>query len=301
MGISILLVIMCHTPNIGISFLSLLPAGLIGTDVFIFLSGYSLGFAINKYPLKVFYARRIARIYPMFLILAIFVSYQFVYDGGFLSSWEWLSNITFISFYGGGGISVDWYLSISILLYILFPILNKKMTLLLLIFISIACFLFQYYVSADIIPLDSVRAAGYARIPMFCWGIFMFKKVYEDYNNKEIFIMYLLWGVLVVASILCGLHFFWITDVVAPFLIVLLVWIVRRIVWLERLNQVLEYLGKYTIEIYVANFMATRLCKYLPNNISVLFVYILLTIVFAVLFVQYNKIASTCISKIIKK
>ena len=297
MGISILLVIMCHTPSLGIKVFSFLPAGLIGTDVFIFLSGYSLGFAINKYPLSIFYARRIARIYPMFLILAIFVSLQYIYDGGSLSFWEWLSNLTFVSFYSGGGISVDWYLSISVILYFLFPILNKKMTLWLLVFISIACFVFQYSISTGIIPLDPVRAAGYARIPMFCWGIFLFNNIYK---SKEIILMYLLWGTLVVVSILCGLHFFWITDVIAPFFILLLVWTASRIVNFPKLNSLLEFLGKYTIEIYVANFIATRMCKYLTGNAIVLLVYILLTIVLAVLFVQYNKIATSCLFKIVK-
>lgn len=103
MGLSIFMVILCHTPNVGLRLLCFFPAGLIGTDIFMFLSGYSLCYAIGKYPLKTFYYRRFVRIYPMFFILAVFMTLLHIYQGESIRVIDWLSNLFFISFYVGGG------------------------------------------------------------------------------------------------------------------------------------------------------------------------------------------------------
>lgn len=305
MGLSMFMVILCHTPNVGLKLLRVFPAGLIGTDVFIFLSGYSLCYAIGKYPLKTFYFRRIVRIYPMFFILAVFMSLLNIYNGESIGIIDWLSNLSFASFYvGGAGFAIDWYLSICVLLYLLFPLLYKHMNLKLLIILTVLSFLFQIAYSFNFLGIEmigDVRAAGYARVPMFCWGIFLYKEIITNGGNggfDKIWI-YLFWIAILLLSIFLKLHFFWLTDLIAPFLIVVLLLLCKKIICYSNVRRYIDVLGKYSIEIYIANFIATKVCALLPHNYLLLLIYAVLTYMMTLVFIPYNRIIMRYMSKII--
>lgn len=72
MGIAIILVVLYHATcsNISLGLLTLPSSyGLIGVDIFLFLSAYGISFSINKYSVGVFYRRRYERILPIYSIM----------------------------------------------------------------------------------------------------------------------------------------------------------------------------------------------------------------------------------------
>ena len=127
MGIAMLLVLLYHfTCWIGFRKL-LLPFnwGFIGVDIFLFLSAIGLGFSASKRKYKDFLRRRFIRIMPLYIFAAIVDSILFHFTHNeTLSLWDWICNITSLSYYGVGGYVRDWYLSSLLLLYITFPILS---------------------------------------------------------------------------------------------------------------------------------------------------------------------------------
>ena len=84
MGIAIISIIVYHCVG-HINFPAFpLNYGFIGVDIFMFLSGYGLCFAIKKWKIKDFYLRRLLRVYPLFLLLATmkFVFNTQAFEGG---------------------------------------------------------------------------------------------------------------------------------------------------------------------------------------------------------------------------
>ena len=77
--------------------------GFLGCDIFILLSGCSLGYSYLNHSLKKIYLRRLIRIYPLFLILALSKCFFSQLSGETLSFGDWISTCTFLSYYGWGG------------------------------------------------------------------------------------------------------------------------------------------------------------------------------------------------------
>ena len=100
-------------------------ARLIHTAGFIFLSGFGLYYAFRKNSnIKHFYTRRLTRILIPFILLTYwFFIVAFAY--GEDSPIKFITNLTATSFwfYGESGSWAMWYVSATILLYILFPAL----------------------------------------------------------------------------------------------------------------------------------------------------------------------------------
>lgn len=133
MGVAILMVVAYHAVGrFGFTtyipfFNSLLWHGYSGVDIFLFFSGLGLCFSYEKNTLPTFYWNRFTRIAPLFIVLAIFRS---IFHDEVMGLWGWFCNLTSLSYYGIGGCFVDWYLSALIVLYILFPLLYRRISLL---------------------------------------------------------------------------------------------------------------------------------------------------------------------------
>ena len=103
MGISILMVLLCHSSVTQLPFVKIFMPGFLGCDIFILLSGCSLGFSYSKYDIKVFYARRMKRVFPLFVLLAFSKCITSTLSGENLSLFDWISTCTTLSYYGWGG------------------------------------------------------------------------------------------------------------------------------------------------------------------------------------------------------
>lgn len=124
-GIAILMVVFYHCPwkNFIMKLLSYL--GFLGVDIFFLFTGFGLCYSIQKNSISEFYKRRLIRIVPMFLVLAIITT---LLMGDY--SWSsWLCNLSTLSYYGIGGHRIDWYLSSLFAFYLLFPLFYKSLSM----------------------------------------------------------------------------------------------------------------------------------------------------------------------------
>ena len=93
------------------------------------------------------------------------------------------------------------------------------------------------------------------------------------------------------ASFIRGLHFFWIGDLLTPFIIVI---ICRLYMYVRKKSTTivyfLELLGKHSLEIYVANMITSTICVFFVNGMFYkTVVYILGNIVISIFLYIYNK------------
>ncbi len=144
----------------------------IGVDIFLFLSAYGLCFSYNKNTLGQFYKNRIKRVYPLFAIMAISYTPLKAVKGYDSSAWDWFCNLSTLSYYGLGGIYISWYLSLQLLLYLLFPILYKVSK-------KYASYLLVLSLCCSILLLATIEwhwryDCFISRIPIFILGILFY-------------------------------------------------------------------------------------------------------------------------------
>lgn len=115
--------------------------GYVGVDVFFFLSGIGLTYAIQKNDVFAFYVRRLKRIIPSFLIIGIII--------GVLNSWGlkvFVKKITGYGFLFESIYSFLWFVPAIMILYLVFPwlymFLNKAGDIITGIFTIIVIWLF---------------------------------------------------------------------------------------------------------------------------------------------------------------
>lgn len=125
-GIAIILVILYHTwCKTPLLVLAPFQKGSIGVDIFLFLSGFGLSCSYIKNSTARFYLNRLYRIYPIFIVFATYRSLIYIYEGDYLSAWDWICNLTTLSYYQIGGRIFDWYVAAIIILYLSFPLLFR--------------------------------------------------------------------------------------------------------------------------------------------------------------------------------
>ena len=119
MGIAILLVMLYHYNFSGIGIL--FSKGYIGVDFFMFLSGLGLCYSMNKNDdTATFYKKRVFRILPVYIPLAILLGILCKEDNLYMALWR----CTTLGFWTNQ-IYTEWYVPSILLLYALFPLLFK--------------------------------------------------------------------------------------------------------------------------------------------------------------------------------
>lgn len=246
MGLAIIFVILYHS---GCKFFYL---GFVGVDVFLFLSGYRLSYSIARdSDLQFFYLKRFLKIYPLFFVLATTMTIISFLKGNDTSWSDWFCNITSLSYYSIGGFFFEWYLCSLFLFYLIFPLLYKfssffrQKILVVCLSLSFALLLLDF-------PWYYDCALG--RAPIFILGIlfFLFKRTILIYSS-------LMWfGIMLFCSIILYTKGLVDTYVIvyfsAPFIMFLLTFM--RI---KRIQKIISVIGKYTLEIYVANVIAMNI------------------------------------------
>lgn len=96
--------------------------GDIGVDLFFFLSGYGCGFSVNKNSSRVFYANRLKRIIPIYIIIeSINILCNYVLLNRQMANMD-VYRLFCVSFFIHGDLSV-WYIHASLLFYLLTPLM----------------------------------------------------------------------------------------------------------------------------------------------------------------------------------
>lgn len=162
-------------------------SGNVGVDMFLFLSGIGLYFSFRKDGrLLQFWKKRLMRVLPSaFLIALFFFSFRYV-TGRYESGWPtFLRRITFIFFFEKGE-RVFWFISLILVLYLLFPVFYKLIekyrlgAMLGLVIVTVA---FTFALRHFSPTYYTYWEIALCRIPTFIVGIWAGKFVFE---KKEI-------------------------------------------------------------------------------------------------------------------
>lgn len=250
-GIAILMIILCHTG------LNVFYPWFMGVDIFMFLSGYFLCVSYNKNSLSTFYRNRYKRIVAIWLLLSLtMTSVEYFMMGTPVGWWEVFCNLTTLSYYGLGIGFVDWYLSSLFMFYLLFPIFYKLMKckwnlwILLLLLLSV-------FILFAVIDLHWRYECAIGRIPVFCMGMLLYNEgISVGKKTKAVVITSFL---LVVPAIFLYIHklvaTYYLFYLIAPLCICLIGYVLSK-VRINKIDYNINLLGKYSLEIYVANIIA---------------------------------------------
>ncbi len=292
MGLAMIMVVFYHLKT------TVFYAGFMGVDIFLFLSAYGLCHSYKKNSLSTFYKHRAKRIVPLFLLLGALANVVYLcfyhYE---LSIWDIFCNMTSLNYWKLGGYIFEWYLCFLIILYLLFPIINEISGLGGVELISIVLSTSLLFLTFG---FDWNYDAAIGRIPVFFFGLLCYqatKKYIEVFYKCSLF-----YALALIVSVVLFLnhyvHLYVIMYMTVPVVIIFTGWLIRIIkerFKLSRLSGFIGVVGKYTLEIYVAN---TIVCIYRksPDNIFLgqpvvmsIILYFIMNIVFAILFVKINK------------
>lgn len=283
LGIAIIMVVMyhlfcmCKVPPLNIFY-----PGFLGVDIFLFFSGFGLCYSYQKNSLQTFYKRRFKRILPLYIISALIISIIELIDGRHLSFFDIICNLTSLSYWGVGGCFIDWYLSSLIVLYIAFPVMFKftnsggVIALFVLVVITISvCF-----------HPDWKYECLIGRIPIFCSGILCF-------NNKTAFnrvVLPLYCVGFILTLVLYKFHYvhtYLVFYMLAPIVLIAIVYVLEM-VKSSRMRNVIDVLGRRSLEIYTSNLLVLKLASRFETGPMIIIPYFILNIVIALIFCYCN-------------
>lgn len=228
------------------------------TEGFIFLSGFGLYYSFsNNSNLEEFYKKRWYRLMVPFLIMATPFYLYSLLDNGDIMRFFLNESTLYFWIYGNNGM---WYISISVLLYILFPFIyrlifqgndNKAITLraLLLTVLCIAAVVSISLISPEYYDMTSI---GIEKLPMFIIGMLI---GYYAIKSCKLTVYHLLGGgILVMATLFAKKadDFFIpyyemsVRLLLMPFTCIVLNWFKPK-----RIIKILEWFGRYSLELYV--------------------------------------------------
>lgn len=297
MGIAIILVIMhhfCiwHEHSEYFFFVnSIFVKGDIGVNIFLFFSAFGLCFSYESNRLSHFYYKRAIRIVPLYVIALLIVCYlpppfDVKIDNVCLLL---IKQLTGLSLVRGG---VEWYLSALILFYLFFPLVFKLCVWvyarkhylffipLLLIFSEI---LYERHLGYNFLFINF-----FARfVTIVCGCLLFICRKNSDYKT-----------ILIFFSICSFLTFFNFHHTVYPFVPLVLI-IFSSVCDRLPMESLFCSIGKYTLEIYLAQFVVVHhIYRNLNNNEWIdITLCTLLTVIMTFFFVWINRIVFSAIRK----
>ena len=258
--------------------------GYVGVDLFLFFSAVGLSFSFKKNGWKIFYKHRALRILPLYLLLAFYRIISNIALGHNLSLTDIICGITTVGFYIDDGFWIDWYFSLLIALYLLFPLLYFIVRK-----IGVWSVLLSMGGVLPVLALNSVpwfHDAALSRIPIFLLGIWstMF------YSNKKCCLILIISG-LIGFLIPMNLSIFLKWSCWTPIIIGILYLVFCLLK--SSVCNIFRFIGRYTLEIYIANCMVGVLIWYSLSPVLLLCVYLLLNVLLAVILAYINRCLST--------
>lgn len=240
--------------------------GFAGVDIFLLLSGAGLTYAIKKESVPVFYAKRMRRVLPPYLLLAVI---RAIFEKW--SILDFIRNVSGYNFYTVHIFSFLWFVPAIITFYLFFPLyfklFSKAKNKLLFTGCVILIWMLLTFLVRNIMPYHLFGFTN--RIPIFVVGIYV---GYVSQNHKEI--VFRKWTYLLLLAVLSiGLYLAYIYNYTSfkifvnqgntflppfliaislPFLLAKLLDILEnRVLTLERiLNVTLSFFGAISLELY---------------------------------------------------
>lgn len=236
------------------------------TDGFIFLSGFGLYYSFRKNGnLKEFYIKRWYRLMVPFLIMATPFYLYGLYDNGDFIKFLLNESTLYFWLYGNNGM---WYISISVVLYMLFPLLyniifikedNWSVTLR-AFSLTAMCICLVVAISVLSPSYYEMVSIGIEKTPMFIIGILI---GYYAVNSYKLTLYHLLGGGLLVILTLFAKkaddYFIPYYEMSIRLFLMPLTCIVLDWFKPKRIISILEWFGKYSLELYVLHMFFKRL------------------------------------------
>lgn len=244
MGIAIILIMICHC--------GVLSIGRIGVETFILLSGVGCFFSLNKNDSpKVFYRKRLLRIFPTYLILATPIIWYYDHQWGWMRI---IADLTTINILRGG--RFYWFILLIFISYLAAPFyfgLIKKVRCPMLIPVV---FMAGAFILSKLLPTQSIWME---RIPSFLLGMNFGQLIIEGKQTKTSYlgniIVFILGCLLLLAlasieTIVSGeemrVLFFFTVPIVLFAIGVALDYINTTLIYI-----CLSYIGTVTLELYI--------------------------------------------------
>lgn len=252
----------------------LYASAAVGVDIFFFFSLVGLGFSIENNRIVTFYKHRIKRILPAYILFILIVLCLF-YKEFSLNEKLILFGQQILGISATNYVSqrIEWYVPSLLLLYALYPLMfhvvkwihNYKQNRVLELLTLCSSVVISYIIGRCFHGLFAMR------LPLYYLAILSYFYI-KDRKSSQLDVLYIM------ASI-CS--FIVKNELLSYALIVpLFLFVVNRVIdsWGEcRWGKVFSWLGKYTLEIYLAQVIATKyLIKELPTSNIIVFVIVVL-------------------------
>lgn len=263
MGISIILVLLCHAKmngaNLPCYILKILNLGNWGVDIFFLLSGIGMYFSITKKNIQNqawfdWYKRRFYRVLIPYFILETpyWIWYCIDNNEGVISFLYYISMLSFWCEHIG-----LWFLALLIPLYIITPVLYKifntrygVLYLILLLTITLTSPLIVRNIFNNNIICNILGVI--VRVPCFLIGLYYGKKIKEGKNVNFLYLILLLLAFHII-PFLSLMSKSWIWGLICSVLFV------KILSSFSSSLKILEVFGKYTLEIYISLDVLTNL------------------------------------------
>lgn len=250
--------------------------GLVFTEGFLLLSGLGLYYSFRKNSeLIVYYKKRVDRLLLPFMIISFpfYIARCIEYH---LSFEDFLLYISSLHFWVKGNDGM-WYISVALMLYLIFPLfykfifgkpdsIIKRGAFVIILYYAIA-----YAIYALFPNYYELVGEGVSQIPMFFVGIMVGYLAFNKLHLKrDVFFISVLAVFAIVFNMLGGytgdigngfLRFLCII-ILCP----LLLWTERHSIISEKIIPLIEWFGKYTLELYMLHmFIYLAVYKTLGN------------------------------------
>lgn len=297
MGMAMILIIMFHLGVVWINTLQLpFRRGFIGVDIFLFFSGYGCCYSLKNRGWGGYLLKRVLRVCPLLLFLALVESITVQVCLKSLTLWDWISNLTTLSYYGLGGFPIDWYLSSLVLLYLLFPILfyiTKRAGVLFEIFTLLMCGALIF-----VFDLNLGHRCIIARLPVFVLGIWTWINFqsgkFEIFWNRIAVLSTIIW----IVGACLKFDRFLLSTLFTPLLISILSLLLNYFNRVKVFITLIDLLGKRSLEIYVGNCLCLFAFSYVDfSGMTAILMYFVLTIVFSIFAYFFNNLSALLVNK----
>jgi len=314
MGIATLLVLLNHSKifewngHLGI-LKKLFSEGGMGVDIFLLLSGIGMYYSFAKREdIGAFYKRRMLRVIPVYLPLAVtFLAILEVEGGGQLNWGNYLLRVTTASYWINGDV-IYWYVSYILIFYLLYPLIYKYLlkgkinpvipiALMFVVEVIVLLFFNPYY----------AKVQSFSRLPITVLACYLGKYAYEEKEVKVINIVALLGPFILLRGIRIAfvpeIYEAWVTFLVKTanmFFIIFFCYLyygIRRVI-LSPIKSMLQFLGKNSLEIYIIHISLTFITIAGLENVNVLFYFGVIIPVTLVMSCFYHWLVEVCLRSI---
>lgn len=321
MGIGIFGVLFSHwfgfqEINRGIPFtLSTLIVKLVFTEGFLFLSGFGLYYSFSSNSnVALFYRKRFLRVYVPFFLLSLPLYLFFLWRRNDYGIVDFIYQISTIYFWIKGNYGGMWYLSLSIMLYFLFPFIylflfkkkSQRSIIIKLFSLLVLVYAVIYYISANYVDYYENISIGIDKIVFFILGMAWGYVVKNDTISLRVYgcIVVLIGFVYLSLTIIriCGLYDSnLIKDICAVFQKLLLMPLIcvffnalKSSFLLGFISSSLNWFGRYSLELYILHLHFFMFFKYglFKGNVPVLIDSSLAIFLAIVLCVPVSKVIS---------